>query len=513
MNCMRLALHYEGGGHIMSKYILGIDQGTTGTKVIVFDREANMVSTAYSEFTQYFPNDGWVEHDANEIWEVTIRVVGEALKSGNIKPEDIAGIGITNQRETTVFWDKKTGEPACRAIVWQDRRTLPICEELIAIDRKGIEGRTSALIVPNAAATKIHWLLNNDKKVREGVDKDQLIFGTIDSWLVWKLSGGTTHVTESSNLAVTLLLNVEKLDYDEWVLDYLGIPRKILPEIRSSSEVYAYTDPQAFFGAKVPIAGIAGDQQAAAFGQACVEEGMAKNTYGTGSFMILNTGTRYIPPAGGLMSPVLWDIEEGIQYGLEGFADVSGAVVQWLRDGLGIISKSSEAEELAGQVKDSGGIFFVPAFVGLGAPHLDSYARGTIIGITRGTTKHHIARAALESMAYQVRDVFEIMKRESGLELTKLRADGGGAKSDMLMQFQADILGIPVERPVVTETTVLGAAYLAGLAVGYWDSVAEIAKNWRIEKRFDPQIPDDRREELYEDWNRAISRAAGWLKK
>ncbi len=497
----------------MSSYILGIDQGTTGTKVIIFDRKANIVSEAYSEFKQYFPQDGWAEHDANEIWEVTIRVVGEALKSKNIAPTDIAAIGITNQRETTVFWDKKTGEPACRAIVWQDRRTLPICEELIAKDRIGIETRTSALIVPNAAATKIHWLLRNDQKVRKGVEKGELIWGTIDSWLVWKLSGGARHVTESSNLSVTLLLNVKKLDYDEWILNYLGIPREILPEICSSSEIYAYTSPDAFFGAKVPIAGIAGDQQAALFGQACVEEGMAKNTYGTGSFMILNTGKRYVPPKGGVMSPVLWDIKGDIQYGLEGFADVSGAVVQWLRDGLGIISKSSEAEELAKQVKTSGGVFFVPAFVGLGAPHLDSYARGTIIGISRGTTKHHIARAALESMAFQVRDVFEIMKRESGLQLTKLRADGGGAKSDLLMQFQADILGIPVERPVVTETTVLGAAYLAGLAVGYWNSVEEIAKNWRIEKRFDPSISDDQREAMYEGWNRAISRAAGWLKK
>ncbi|NLT17040.1 MAG: glycerol kinase GlpK [Clostridiales bacterium] len=497
----------------MSRYILGIDQGTTGTKAIVFDRDANMIATAYSEFTQYFPNDGWVEHDANEIWEVTIRVVGEALKNGNVKPEDIAAIGITNQRETTLFWDKKTGEPACRAIVWQDRRTLPICEELIALDRKGIETRTSALIVPNAAATKIHWLLNNDKKVREGVDRGELVFGTIDSWLVWKLSGGAAHITESSNLAVTLLLNVEKLDYDQWILDYLKIPREILPEIRSSSEIYAYTDPKAFFDTKVPIAGIAGDQQAALFGQACVKEGMAKNTYGTGSFMILNTGKRYVPPVGGVMSPVLWDIKGDVQYGLEGFADVSGAVVQWLRDGLGIISKSSEAEVLASQVEDCAGVFFVPAFVGLGAPHLDSYARGTIIGITRGTTKHHVARAALESMAYQVRDVFEIMKRESGLEMTMLRADGGGAKSDFLMQFQADILGIPVERPVVTETTVLGAAYLAGLAVGYWSSVEEIARNWRIEKRFDPSISGDKREELYDGWNRAIQRAAGWLKK
>ncbi len=497
----------------MGKYIMGIDQGTTGTKVIIFDRQANIVGTAYSEFTQYFPNDGWVEHDANEIWEVTMRVAGEALKDGNVKPDEIAGIGITNQRETTVFWDKKTGEPACRAIVWQDRRTLPICEDLIAQDGDAIVKRTGMIIVPNDAATKINWILKNDLKVKAGVDKDELIFGTIDTWLVWKLSGGAAHVTESSNLSVTLLLNAETLDYDEWILDYLEIPKKILPEIRSSSEIYAYTDPQAFFGAKVPIAGIAGDQQAAAFGQACIQEGMAKNTYGTGSFIVMNTGERYVPPADGIFSPVLWDIKGRAQFGLEGMADVSGAVIQWLRDGLGIISKSSEAEELAKQVEDSAGVFFIPAFVGIGAPHYDSYARGTIFGITRGTTKHHIARAALESMAYQVRDAFEVMKRVSGLDLTMIRADGGGSRSDFLMQFQADILGIPVERPVVTETTGLGAAYLAGLAVGYWDSLDDISKNWRMEKRFEPKLSGDRREELYDGWNRAISRAAGWLKK
>ena len=496
----------------MGKYVLGIDQGTTGTTAVIFDRNANIIASAYSEFTQHFPQPGWVEHDAMEIWEVTMGVIEKALAKGEIPATDLAAIGITNQRETTVFWDKDTGEPVCRAIVWQDRRTLPICEELIAKDKEGIEDRTGFVIVPNAAATKIRWLLDNDQKVREGVEQGKLLFGTIDTWLIWRLSKGAAHVTDYSNSSVTLLLNARTLDYDEWILRELAIPRGILPELRSSSEVYAHTDPDIFFSAKIPISGIGGDQQAAAFGQACIEPGMAKNTYGTGSFIVMNTGNKYIPPVGGLFSPVLWGIGDEATYGFEGMADVSGAVIQWLRDGLEIIGESADAEKLALQVPDSQGVYFIPAFVGLGAPHYDSYARGTIFGITRGTTKHHIARAALESMAFQVRDAFEIMKRESGLGLEKLRADGGGSRSDFLMQFQADILGIPVERPVVTETTVLGAAYLAGLAVGYWQSLDEIATNWRVAKRFEPQISEDQRETLYRGWQKAISRAAGWLK-
>ncbi|MDR1514519.1 MAG: glycerol kinase GlpK [Synergistaceae bacterium] len=496
----------------MGKYILGIDQGTTGTKVIIFDKQANQIATGYSEFTQHFPRDGWVEHDAEEIWGVTLKVAGEALKSGNIEISDIAAIGITNQRVTTLLWDKKTGKPAARAIVWQDRRNLGICERLIEKDRAGFEGRTGMLIIPNASGPKVEWLLENNDDVRKGVEEGRLIFGNIDAWLVWKLSGGTVHVTEPSNACETLMMNALTLDWDEPMLKEMGIPRGILPEIRSSSEIYAYTDPDVFFGAKIPIAGICGDQQAATFGQACFEPGMAKNTYGTGSFMIMNTGDKYIPPKGQLIAPVLWQIKGKHQYGLEGLVDVSGAVIQWLRDGLGIISKAQEAEELARQVPDTAGVFFVPAFVGLGAPHFDSYARGSILGLTRGSTKHHIARAALESMAYQVRDAFEIMKKDSGLELTKLRVDGGGAKSDLSMQFQADILGIPVERPVITETTVLGAAYLAGLAVGYWESLGEITANWKVERTFEPRIGEDEREHRYAGWKRAIERAAGWLK-
>lgn len=497
----------------MARYILGIDQGTTGTKAFIFDQKANLVSAAYREITQYYPQPGWVEHDASEIWDVSLKAVAEAFRNGRIAPDDIDAIGITNQRCTTVLWNKKTGEPVGRAIVWQDRRTLSLCERLSAKDQSGIEDRTGAIMVPNISACKIRWLMDNDKAVQRGLARGELLFGTIDAWLIWKLSGGAVHVTDYSNASVTALLNMRTLSYDEWMLGELAIPRALLPEIRSSSEIFAYTDPAAFFGARVPIAGDIGDQQAAAFGQACLAPGMVKNTYGTGSFMIVNTGPRYIPPVGGLFSPILWTFNEQITYGLEGMADVSGAALQWLRDGLGIIRESGETEGLASQVPDTQGVYFVPAFVGLGAPYFDSYARGTIIGITRATTKHHIARAALEAIAYQTRDSFEIMRRESGLELKTLRADGGGAKSDFLMQFQADILGIPVERPRITDTTVLGAAYLAGLAVGYWQSIEQVAANWQLDCRFEPRISANRREELYHGWQKATKRAAGWLKE
>jgi glycerol kinase len=497
----------------MARYILSIHQRTAGTKAVVFDHGGNVVSTAFSEITQHYPQPGWVEHDANEIWNVSMKVVAEAFKNGRISPEDIDAIGVTNQRDTTVFWNKKTGEPVGRAIVWQDRRTLPICEQLIAKDKAGIEERTGMIIVPDDTATRIRWLMDNDKAVQKGIAKSELLCGTIDTWLIWKLSGGTAHVTDHSNASVTLLLNAHTLTYDEWILNELAIPREILPELHRSSEVYAYTSPDAFFGVRVPIAGAAGDQQIAVFGQACVKAGMAKNTYSSGSFMILNTGSKYIPPAGGLFSPVLWTINGEVVYGMEGKADVSGDAIQWLQDGLGIIRESGEAEGLASQVPDTQGVFFVPAFGGLGAPHSDSYARGAMFGITRGTTRHHIARAALEAMAYQTRDFFEILKRESGFELKVLRADGNGAKSDFLVQFQADILGIPIERPVITDTGALGVAYLAGLAVGYWQSVEEIAANWKIECRFEPRISADRREELYHGWQKAIKRAAGWLKE
>lgn len=493
------------------KFVLGIDQGTTGSKAIVFDKESNIISSAYKEITQYYPQPGWVEHDPNEIWTTTLNVALEAIEKAGIEPSDIAAIGITNQRETTTFWNKYTGEPVGKAIVWQDRRSLSICEDLEQADGEAIVERTGMVLVPNTAASKIKWLMDNNAQIREGVIKGELIYGTIDTWLVWKLSSGKAHVTDYSNTSVTLLLNARTLEYDEDILSRLSIPKSILPELRSSSEIYAYTDPQ-IFGAKVPISGIAGDQQAAVMGQGCVKVGMAKNTYGTGSFFLVNTGDQYVPPTGGAFSPVLWKIGDTVHYALEGMADVSGAAIQWLRDGLDIISESSQAEELALTVEDNGGVYFIPAFVGLGAPYNDSYARGTIIGITRGTTKAHIARAALEGIAFQVRDAMEVMEKATGKKLEKFRVDGGVTKSDFLMQFQADILGIPVERPQITETTCLGAAYLAGLAVGYWESLEEIENNWKIQRCFVPQISEQKREDLYAAWKRAVNRAAGWLK-
>ena len=451
-----------------------------------------------------------MEHDPVEIWNSTLEVIAEALRNGRVSPEEIEAIGIANQAGTTVFWNKKTGEPVGRAIVWLDQRSLPICERLIAKDRVGIETRTGMGIVPNASATKIRWLMENDAAIQKGMARGELLFGTIDSWLIWKLSGGAAHVTDHSNASITLLWNVHTLSYDEWMLNELAIPREILPELRSSSEIYAYTASELFSGAHIPIASAAFDQSAALFGQACFHAGMAKVTFGIGSSLVLNTGHKLggaIPQVGGL---ALWAVNGELTYGLVGWIDISGAAIQWLRDGLGIIQEPREAEGLATQVLDTQGVYFVPAFVGLPMPHYDPSARGTIIGITRETTKHHIARAALEAMAYQTRDCFDQMK-QSGLEIKILRADGDGAKSNFLLQFEADILGIPVERPVVTNTTVLGAAFLAGLAVGYWGSLEEIASKWRLERRFEPGISADHRDSLYRGWQKAIRHAAGWL--
>lgn len=489
----------------MATYILGLHQRTAGTRAVILDRKANVVASAYAEITQHFPQLGWVEHDANEIWTVSLKVIAEALQNGRIAPEQIDAIGIANQRDTTVFWNKKTGAPVGRAIVWQDRRTLDICEQLRARDRAGIEARTGMVIVPDVTAAKIRWLMDNDQAIQKGIARGELLCGTIDSWLIWKLSGGAAHVTDHSNASLTLLLNASSLTYDDELLAELGIPREILPELRRSSDHYADTDPEAFFGARVPIAGSAGDQQIAVFGQACLRPGMAKNTYSTGSFMLLNTGERYLPPADGLFSPVLWTIDDSVVYGLEGKADVAGDAIQWLQDGLGLIRELGEAEGLASQVPDTQGLYFVPPFGGLATSHAGLYARGAILGITRGITRHHIARAALEALAYQTRDFFELIrKRETGLAPGLLRADGRIAKSDFLLQFQADILGIPVERPMYTNTAVLGAAYLAGLAIGYWASVEEVAAYWRLDCRFEPRVSAERREELYHGWQRAL---------
>ncbi len=496
----------------MEKYVLGFDLGTTGTRAMIFDHSSKVISSAYSEFTQYFPKDGWVEHDALEIYEVTMKMAAQALKEGGVKPEQIAAIGLANQRETTVIWDKNTGIPACRAIVWQDRRTLPICERLEELDGEDICKRTGMIIIPNDAATKIAWLMENNEEIRCGLEEGRLIYGTIDTFMTWKLTGGEAHITEHSNNSCTLLQNARTLDYDEGILKTLGIPRHILPEIKTSSEIYGYTKPELFFGASVPISGILGDQEAAAIGQGCLKPGTAKNTYGTGSFIVMNTGDRYIEPSDGIFSPVLYTRGDQVNYSLEGMADVSGAVIQWLRDGLGIIQKASDAEKMAREVDSNMGVYFIPAFVGLGAPYYDSYARGTIIGLSRGADKRHVARAALESMAFQVRDAFEMLEIKSGMKLQRLRADGGGANSDFMLQFQSDILGVPVERPEITETTCLGGAYMAGLAVGYWESIEEVSSFWRVEKAFEPSITDAQRQDQIMMWKRAVERAGGWLK-
>ncbi len=493
----------------MKTYILSIHQRTAGTWAVILDRNANVVSSAYANIMQHFPQLGWVEHDANEIWQVSLQVVAEALQNGRVSPEQIGAIGITNQRDTTVFWNKKTGEPVGRAIVWQDQRTLPLCELLITKDKTNIETRTGMVIVPDITAAKIRWLMDNDQAIQKGITRNEVLCGTIDSWLIWKLSKGEAHVTDHSNASLTLLMNANSLTYDDEILNELGIPREILPELHRSSEIYAYTNPDVFFGVRVPIAGAAGDQQIAALGQACVEVGMAKNTYSTGSFVLVNTGSQYIPPGGGLFSPIFWTIDESIVYGMEGKADVAGDAITWLQDGLGIIREVNEVEGLATQVSDTQGVYFVPPFDGsdLIRTGTGSYARGAIIGVMRGITKHHIARAALEALAYQTRDFIEVIKaREPKLVPQVLRVDGQIAKSDFLLQFQADLLGITVERPMFINTAALGAAYLAGLAIGYWETLDEVVSCWRMDRFFEPRISEERREELYYGWKKAVKR-------
>lgn len=496
----------------MKQYILSFDIGTTGTRAVLYDRDCRMLSSAYRELAQYHPADGWVEQDASEIYDKTMDMAAAAIKKAHVLPGQIAAIGIANQRETTVIWERTTGRPVCNAIVWQDRRTLPICQQLEAYDGKAITGRTGMIIIPNAAATKIAWLRENNALIKQGTDNGSLLYGTLDSYMVFRLTGGRVHVTDRSNNSVTLLQNAASLDYDDDLLHILDIPRHILPALVASSAVIAYTDPERFFGAKVPISGLLGDQQAAAIGQGCLKMGMAKNTYGTGSFMVMNTGENYIPPSDGLFSPVIYSRNGLVNYGLEGMADVSSAVLQWLRDGAGMLQGAEEAEHLARQVPDAGGVYFVPAFSGLGAPYFDPYARGTILGLSQGTTKHHIARAALEAMAYQVCDAFALFEKRSGIRLQRLRVDGGGAKSDLLLQTQADLLGVPVDRPENTEATSLGAAFMAGLAVSYWDSIEQIHDLWRIDRSFEPTISKEHREELLASWKKAVSRASGWLK-
>jgi glycerol kinase len=495
------------------EFVLSIDQGTTGSTVLIFDHGGSIRGRAYSEFTQHFPRPGWVEHDADEIWRVTLSVIGDALEKSQISATDINAIGITNQRETTVLWDRKTGEPVHHAIVWQDRRTAAYCDELKS---RGLEDmvrkKTGLVIDAYFSGTKVKWMLDNVPGLRQRAEKGEIAFGTIDSWLVWHLTGGKAHVTDYSNASRTLLYNIFELDWDAELLDLMDIPRAILPEVKPSSCVYGHTDAGKFFGTRdIPVSGIAGDQQAALFGQACYSAGLAKNTYGTGSFVLMNTGNEAVHSKEKLLTTIAWGVgDDPVEYALEGAIFITGAGVQWLRDGLQIIKNAAETEPLARSLKSNEGVYFVPALVGLGAPHWDAYARGTLLGATRGTTRAHLARAVLESMCYQTRDVVEAMERDSGISLKELRCDGGASANSFLMQFQSDILGVPVEVPKVSETTALGAAYLAGLATGFWTSREELAKKWQLSRRYAPTMDSATRNGLQSRWLKAVERAKGW---
>jgi len=491
------------------KYILALDQGTTSSRAIVFDHSGSIVSVAQKEFPQIFPRPGWVEHDPRDIWSTQAGVAAEALTKANAQARDVAAIGITNQRETTIVWDRATGEPICNAIVWQDRRTASICDRLKArkLDRL-IRRKTGLVIDAYFSATKVQWMLENVKGARARAKAGELAFGTVDTWLVWNLTGGKVHVTDASNASRTMLYDIVKQDWSDELLKIFGVPRSMLPEVRSSSEAYGETT---LLGAPVPIAGIAGDQQAALFGQACTKPGMAKNTYGTGCFMLMNTGTKPITSKRSLVTTIAWRIGDRTEYALEGSIFVAGAVVQWLRDGLQLFRSAPEIESLARSVEGTDGVYLVPAFVGLGAPHWDQYARGTIVGLTRGSTKAHIARAALEGIALQTVDVLKAMEADAGIRLKELRVDGGASSNDLLMQLQADLLNVPVVRPKVAETTALGAAYLAGLAVGFWKSQADIARQWQVDKRFKPAMKAPDRKRITAGWQRALERAKAWV--
>ncbi len=488
----------------MKKYVIALDQGTSSSRAIVFDHEGNALSVSQKEFTQHFPQPGWVEHDPMEIWATESGVMMEAVATLGAEPDEIAAIGITNQRETTVVWDAATGKPVCNAIVWQDRRTSEFCDSLKA---KGwterIREKTGLLVDAYFSGTKIRWILENVPGARERAEKGELRFGTVDCWLVWNLTGGRVHVTDVSNASRTMLFNIHTLKWDSELLELLGIPASMMPEVRSSSEIYGTT---ALLGGEIPVAGMAGDQQAALFGQMCTEPGTVKNTYGTGCFLLMNTGTAPITSRNNLLTTIAWKIGDTVNYALEGSIFVAGSVVQWLRDGLGIIKASSEVEALASQVPDNGGVYFVPALTGLGAPYWDPYAKGTITGITRGTTAAHIACAALEGIAFQTMDIVESMGKDAGVPLKELKVDGGASRDNLLMQFQADVIGADVIRPRVTETTALGAAYLAGIAVGFWAGIDDVKQQWKAERVFKPEAPKDLVEAAKAGWADAIAR-------
>ncbi|AWD65492.1 MULTISPECIES: glycerol kinase GlpK [Priestia] len=489
----------------MEKFILSLDQGTTSSRAMLFNKKGEVVHVAQKEFTQYFPKPGWVEHNASEIWGSILAVIASCLSESGVHADQIEAIGITNQRETAVVWEKATGKPVYNAIVWQSRQTSGICEELKA---KGLNDtfrdKTGLLIDAYFSGTKVKWILDNVEGAREKAENGELLFGTIDTWLIWKLSGGKAHVTDYSNASRTLMFNIYDLKWDDELLDILGVPKSMLPEVKPSSEVYAHTVDYHFFGQSIPIAGAAGDQQAALFGQACYEKGMAKNTYGTGCFMLMNTGEKAVKSDHGLLTTLAWGINGKVEYALEGSIFVAGSAIQWLRDGLRMFKNASETENYATRVESTDGVYIVPAFVGLGTPYWDSDVRGAMFGLTRGTKKEHFIRATLESLAYQTRDVLSAMEADSGITLKTLRVDGGAVKNNFLMQFQSDVLNVPVERPQVNETTALGAAYLAGLAVGYWKDCDEIAKQWNMEKSFEPNMEEEQREELYSGWKKAV---------
>jgi len=493
-------------------FVIALDQGTTSSRAILFDASGTPRGVAQREFQQHYPQPGWVEHDATEIWSSQSGVVAEVLARAGVGAEDVAAAGITNQRETTVVWDRKTLKPVHRAIVWQDRRTAAMIDRLRAEGLEPeVQDRTGLVLDPYFSASKLVWLLENVDGLRARAERGEVAFGTVDSWLAARLSGGELHVTDASNASRTMLYNIHDGDWDAFLLERLGVPRAMMPEVRSSSEVYGTIREGALAG--VPLAGMAGDQQAATFGQTCFEPGQAKSTYGTGCFLVLNSGSEPKRSKSRLLTTVAWDVQGARDYALEGSIFVAGAVVQWLRDGLGIIDSAGEVEALAASVPDNGGVYLVPAFAGLGAPHWDAYARGTVVGLTRGSTAGHLARAALEGIAFQVADVVTAMEADSGAPLRELRVDGGAARNDLLMQLQADVLGVSVVRPTVTETTALGAAYLAGLAVGFWRDRDALSRQWTAERRFEPAMPDARREALLHDWRRALTRAGRWVER
>ena len=493
------------------KFVLALDQGTTSSRAILFDASGTSVGVAQKEFTQIYPKAGWVEHDAMEIWGTQSGVAREVLEKTGTRPDEIAAIGITNQRETTVVWEKATGKPIYNAIVWQCRRTASICDELKA---RGLEGyireNTGLVVDAYFSGTKVKWILDNVPGARERAKNGELMFGNIDTWLIWNLTRGETHVTDYSNASRTMLFNIRTQRWDERILAALDIPASLLPEVKPSSAVYGHTDPSVFGNARIPIAGDAGDQQAALFGQACFAPGMAKNTYGTGCFMLMNTGEKPVPSRNGLLTTIAWGVDGKVEYALEGSIFMAGAAVQWLRDEIKLVDNAAQSEELASAVPDANGVYVVPAFVGLGAPYWDMYARGTIVGLTRGANRNHIVRATLESIAYQTRDVLQAMQDDSGITLRALKVDGGAVVNNFLMQFQADILGVPVERPQVAETTALGAAFLAGLAVGFWKSKEEIAAQYGVDRTFIPSMAAEVRQTRYAGWTKAVQRARAW---